>query len=697
MSDTRRADCDSTTTEIGRSVLAIPVGGFAVWTLCSHAIVASGRSLRDLVALFSLAAVVSAVAWLFGRRRRRPNARSLPAPLAPPPAVSAPAFDRYLAPSLGVAGCAGALGLLIHRNALTLWWSLLLVLSLAFVRFVVREAPPARATPVGGRARSLALAALATGTAVAALVLHRPDADDSFYVNIAGSAADAPDSPVLQFDTLHGIAGMPLHQPVYRIASYELLVGAIAWISGVPAIAVMHIGATALFAALLPLAWAGLFRRLTPDRWLFAAAALVAVLAASGDTHRWYGNFALPRIWQGKSIFLFVCLPLIYTRALDFAVAPSFARGVGLAAAQIAAVGASSSAVWQGPAAALMALASGITVDRRGLRTLAMGAITSVYVLVSGWWLMQGDISQHDPLLHRAQARAAGHTWEAGMHVAAALRAVFGGGLLFGASLASIASAWALCGKGLARRFAIVLPLAVWGLLLDPYLERELGRRLTGPSYWRVLWCLPVPALMALVLSAPLRLPTRFRPRLLAVLGLVGFCALVPRYSVFSAENRPREVHGTLDIGWPRLKVPRNGSPSDYEWAARLCEVAGPEGVVVAPEYVSLWVPTFSRPARPLIVREAYLRKFVDRLGRSEVRPRRVMTRLVEGEAIQPDALDVFSEGLARFRVRAVLLAVSELAPELRSILALQRFRLLSSGNGHELWSRLPEQTDPID
>jgi hypothetical protein len=557
--------------------------------------------------------------------------------------------------------------------------------------------PPHRIPSVAGRSRSIALTALALGSALAALVLHRPDADDAFYVNAAQSAADAPSAPLLQFDTLHGIPGLPLHQPIYRVSSYELAIGAAAWITGLPAIALMHIAATAVFAALLPLAWASLFRRLVPDRWLFATAALVVVLVSAADSHRWYGNFALPRIWQGKSIFLFVWLPLIYVRALDFAASPSLSRGFGLAAAQITALGASSSALWQGPAAALMAIVSGVAIDRRGFRTLLLGATTTLYVLAAGWWLMQGDIAQHDPLLERAQVRAAVQAWKPGMRVADALTAVFGGGALFGTSLAAIASAWAFCGREPARRFAIVLSLAVWLLLLDPYFERELSRRLTGPSYWRVLWCLPVPLLIALILSAPLRLPPRFRPKLLASVGLVAFCALIPRYSVFSPKNRPREVHGTVEVGWPRLKVPRDGVPSDYEWARLLNEAAGSEGTVVAPEYVSLWVPTFPHPARPLIVREAYLRKFIDRLGRAALRPRRVMTRLMEGELIQADAREVFSEGLDRFRVRAALFVESEVAPDLRAILTQHGFQLSRAGNGHELWSRLPGQSDPID
>ncbi len=675
---------------VTEQILAAAAFAFALWTLCSHFLVAVGGSLRTLVLSFAgclTLAVASALLRARGRTSGGPGAASAIPGREIEPGATASADRAALL--LGAAGIAAALALAIHRSPLLLWWSILAVLGGAAAVRVLRESPPAARPPLAGTRRELAVLALALCCAALALILHRPDADDSFYVNVAASAADLPGAPLLVFDTLHGIPDLPLHQPIYRLHSIELALGAAAWLSGVPAIAVFHLGATAVFAALVPLAWAALFRRLTPQRWLFATTAFLAILFSAADTHRWYGNFAFPRIWQGKSIYLFVWLPLVYARAIDFARDPGLGRGLWLMAVQIAAVGASSSAVWEGPAASLLALASTLRPDRRGLRTFAQGALASGYVIAMGWWLMQGDIANHDPLLQRAQIRAVGRAWAPGVEFSEALRTVFGAGSLFGASLAALASSWAFCGRAeLGRRFAIVVPLVVWGALLNPFLERDLAKLLTGPSYWRVLWCIPVPLLLALVLSAPLRLPQRAWPRLAACIALLGFCAGVPRFSVFSARNEPREVHAAVSLGWPRLKVPRSGSPSDYEWAALLNEVAGPEGVVLAPEYVALWVPTFHHPARPLLVRESYLRKFLDRLGRDEVRPRRVMTRLVEGKQIQPDAQEVLREGIDRFRVRAVLLRESEVAAELRSLLGRAGFLRQRESPEHELWVR---------
>ena len=73
----------------------------------------------------------------------------------------------------------------------------------------------------------------------------------------------------------------------------------------------------------MPLAYAKLFRLLTPRWWLWSVGVLIVILVAAGETHRWYGNFAFVRIWQGKAVFLSVALPLIYAYGLRFAVQPT--------------------------------------------------------------------------------------------------------------------------------------------------------------------------------------------------------------------------------------------------------------------------------------------------------------------------------------------------------------------------------------
>ena len=663
------------------------VVGFATFTLACHLAVAVGANLLQLLFLVAIAGAVSAVvAWRGSRPESSPGSDE---PVVTPTPIPGDALSRiWIRIAAAVLGMAAVMASYWHHDVVVFWWSVLVVLAVAAVVFVLMEEPLFEA-PAEGRGLEWGLLGLAVFCVAIALVTNRPDADDSFYVNVAVAAMDAPARALLSGDTLHGIEGLPLHQPVYRLHSFELLAASIGFVTGIPAIAVFHFGFTALGAFFMPLTAARLLRLLLPRWWLYATAVLVLLIIAIGETHRWYANFALVRMWQGKSFYLFVFMPVVYASAIEFARRPDMRRFALLAAAQIAAVGCSSSGVWAAPAGSLMAMCCVLRPTREGLRTFAAGALASTYVLLAGWFLMQGDLEAHDPLLERARDRALTKAHYTGEELAEGLRMVFGEARLHFVAMAAVAMAWAMCGRGIARRFAIVLPLAVWIVLLDPYLARFVTGTLTGPSYWRVLWSLPVPLLMAIAMAWPLSLRG---PLVLRATGCVIIAAavtlFVPAYAAMSPQNRPREVPAYLSFGTPSLKVPTSEQRSVYEWA-RLINEAVPAGAhVVAPEYISLWVSTFHEPAIPLITRESYIRKFLDRLGREEVRPRRVMLRYVEGNAIQSDAREVFRAGLDRFDVRAVVLAASPHLEETRDSLADAGFRRSVEGVEHELWVR---------
>ena len=64
---------------------------------------------------------------------------------------------------------------------------------------------------------------LAIGGAIFPLIVQRLTIDDSLYMNFAVAAVDSPSASLLQFDTLHGFAGLPIIYPVYKLHSFELL------------------------------------------------------------------------------------------------------------------------------------------------------------------------------------------------------------------------------------------------------------------------------------------------------------------------------------------------------------------------------------------------------------------------------------------------------------------------------------------
>jgi hypothetical protein len=647
---------------------------FAVWALCTHAVVAAGGSLQQLLVVFAVAAAATG----FAIRRAKRRAPSPPS-AAPEPAPSARGRLQTSLQRVGIAGGVAAVAVAAMGGGVaTLWWSALLLLAFATGAFLLAEAPVEQ-PPARGRMLEVALFAMALVCVVVALVVHRPDYDDAFYLNVAVAAADFPARALLARDTLLGIENIPLHMPAHRVHTYELWNGALAYLTGVRASFLFHWFSAGLFAALAVFAHAKLFRQLTPRIWPWAVAALLVVLIGVGETHRWFGNFALVRIWQGKGIYLFVFMPLVYSYAIAFALRPTPARWLLLAAAQIAAVGSSSSAIWGAPVGAWMALCCVLRPNRAGLLRLAIGAAASAYVIAIGF-LMKGDLQ---PMLAPMIDEFA-----FGSRLDEALRFTLGHDRLRIFGIAALLLAWAVNPRGLAQRFAIALPFAAWLVLLNPYLDRWISGNVTGPSYWRAMWALPIPILMVLLLIAPLRLargPARHAlSRVAFVAGCAAFLVFVPKFSAVSERNVGAGDVG-IRIGLPRRKVPAER----FRWAAALNRAVPPGSNVVAPPDVGMWLPTMHGYAHPLQVRKLYLKRQVAHLGEHDVALRLLMTQYVGGGAADvPNAGAHFARGLERYAITGVVLRNSGRAVEARRTLEEGGFRRKLHAIDYELWVR---------
>lgn len=666
---------------------------FAVFTLCCHAVVAAGGTLTTLIGV-AATACAAALALFVALRRWAPEARAeeeAGAELAPPAASVHPAVPARLvslvasafAFALPVAGAWVALSLGPSEDKLPLWWGWLLVMSGAAL-LVWRPLPWRDRAPAPRAQRAshstpqeLGLYALALVCVGIALAAHRPDVDDSFYLNLAVGAVDRLSWPLLSTDTLHGIEGVSLYLPVYRLHSYELLNAVLSRITGLPVIACFHIVSAAVGAALVPLSFAVLWRQLTPRHWLWGVAATLLVLVAAGETHRSYGNFSLVRMWQGKAIALYVFLPLVHAYAIRFALAPGWRNALLLSAAQIAALGCSASLIWVAPFSVAVAMASALELRPRSLRTLALGLATSAYLIAAGLAVKAGMSS----------VPAMARPFDPAVQLNNALGLVLGSDTLLVVSLGAILCAWACwpaggSGRsGLARRYAIAFPLAVCVLLLNPYLADFVHRNITGPSLWRAMWALPVPVLLALVLTAPVQLRgVGFRraagPALCCAL-LLAFAAFVPKYSTLSPKNR-------VVMQMPQLKV----DSLAFAVAKNLTESVPARAQVVVPHRIARWLTTFHEHPHPLLV-GAYLNHAESQLGASDLDLRRSMTALASGQAQDPDTAAVeFEAGLSHFDIAAVCLRKTSQASALRPRLQRSGFERSLDGDGFEIWLR---------
>ncbi len=683
----------------------------AVWTLCCHAVLAAGGSLHDLLLTAGAAAFVVAGGLVWWRQRTR-DTRDARVPLQPPPGgfgvtepgpsasgsaktVRTPPTTNRPAPA--IAACvlgvvSAALTLIIYartRDTVWLWRGGAFAFAAALVaEFLSGGLPAVPRTARNSRRHESALWVIGAACVVLTLVCHRQDWDDAFYINLAVAACDTPELPLLARDTVHGVAGAGLHFPFYRVHSFELFNGTLAYLTGIPAIYCFHWVSACVVALLVPLGLARLFRLLTPRYWLWGVVVTIGVLVGGGDEYRWYGNYAFVRMWTGKAVYLSFLLPLAYAYGLRFGASPGLRSWLLLAAVQVASVGCTSSALWSVPLATGLAVVSAVSWNRKSLSIVATGALASAYVILIGLAFMGSTGYLADAISTTYSLPRS--------RLDIALERVLGTGRQELCALAAVLLAWALCRERSARRFAVIVPAAIWLLLLNPHWDKWVSLHLVGPSYWRTLWSVPVPILMALLITAPLqwrgRVATVWPGRLASVAALVAFVALAPRFSTLSRAN-----HNLLAS--PHLKVRWGG---DYKWAKRLHDSVPAGSNVVAPWLIALWLPTFHHHPYPLIARKSHYHQGISsKDGPDELSYRRFMVDAVGA----PDALlsvadstdwsDTdgalalrFRDGLAHYDVRGVCMRRSARLRSLRDVLESSGFVRTGGGHTIDIWVR---------
>ncbi len=626
---------------------------FGTWTALTHLAVLAGVGL-DLLLLWALATAIAGGCVLLIRRRR---GRRASRPLATEAARDSPrqAHPLFaLVPPVLI-----ALAALIPDPAPWLLWAAAVAYFAAAAALCGGFGHPA-GVPKPASSRQALVWSLALLAVLITWTVSRPNKDDAFYLGIAVAAADFPDRPLLRDDPVHGVAGVPVHHPAYRLHALEIAVGAAARLTGMAAIYWSHFAVSGLGALLLVFAWARLIRLLVPGRWVSTLLVLLLIFLTVGDVHRWYGNYAFVRIFQGKAVFASALLPLIIVYALEYVLAPRARRWLALAFCQAAAVGLTPVAVWIAPAVAGLALLAAGGLNRRGLRSVFLGALASFYPLVAGAVVavaLQGEPPRPARTVSKASLErvidrlppVAGDD-SAWALVREASERVLGDGLLVWCVVLASALAWWLAPERLARRVCLVFPLGLLICCLNP-IAAELTASAVGEKlYWRALWVLPVPLLIAICLTAPLsagdhrgRFPSHGR-RAAALMLSAAFVFLVPERQLLSMANG-------VAIRPFGLKV-----PDCYRVAEAVARSAPPGSAVLAPLEVSPWVVTFHRHTNPLMVRKIYLPVLRRHLDRSDVAGRRHLTEMVTGRGARRLRPEVLLAATTKYRLAGICL-----------------------------------------
>ncbi|MCB2187184.1 MAG: hypothetical protein KQJ78_12245 [Deltaproteobacteria bacterium] len=315
--------------------------------------------------------------WRFRRRPPRPPAAAVPAPAPAPGGLTSRRALILWATALGVAA------------AYVLSGSYLVVLlggaaQLVFLRHGPWQPDPATPPPPVSRGWWLGLVGLLLAAVAYTLCSHRPDIDDSAYLNFVVTTLDHPAWPLLSRDGMFGPESFPIYFPIYRAHSFELLVALATRLTGLSHFTLYYLVLPALGAGLVVAGHAWIFHRWLPRGSLAAVAFVVLALVVWGDAHRAFGNFAFVRMFQGKAYLVSLVVPLIIYFAVAYLERPGWRAWILLALAQVAAVGFSSTALLVAPLACLLALAGGWRPQRRQTLVVLAGALSVLYVLGLG-------------------------------------------------------------------------------------------------------------------------------------------------------------------------------------------------------------------------------------------------------------------------------------------------------------------------
>lgn len=652
----------------------------ALWTLACHFTIVTSGNLYALLIAATVLGIGGTVGWIvLGRRsaERASTANGSPSEEASDAEHNVTNKMR-IATALAGAVIAAAYGLTgdIRQG----WWLLVPWLIFALWQNWSDFDRPKEAS--GSKTAESVLWLLALATVTVTLVAHRPNIDDSYYLALATGAADHPQKPIYGFDPMFGTESTAMRPPYYRVLSMELLAASVSWLTAVPVIFLMHIVFASFAALLIPLAAARLLRLLSPRYWLWCTVALMGVLLMDGDAPTSYGNMSLVRMQQGKSMMLMVALPLTVTYSLELMRRGTLRAWLLLAASVIFGLGCSPTAMILFPAVSGLTLLAVWRPTREATGRLAAGVATSIYPVAVVLILLA--LASQLPVVEDNWREGAGQATNYAYLMNYMYRQVFGSSWLGVFVLWIIAAGWAFFETAVARRVAIVLSLGCLLVFFNPWMSMVAAEH---PSliatYWRVLWIIPVPVMLAMFLSAGQsflgpKASLAERAGIFAAALAVFFVVLSGR-SVLSTANE-------TEVKAPGLKVDER-----YTVAKRLCEIAMEPEQIIAPEGVAGWVTTFHHHPYPLASRIRYLRAYGAYVTREEMLERYYLQGYVSGER-RPEPSDVFFRNCLQNYplLKAVCLADdTEWLPEAQEILRESGFEPVETPGSYQIWQRI--------
>ncbi|MEV1314843.1 DUF6077 domain-containing protein [Micromonospora arborensis] len=566
------------------------VVSFAIWTLLYH--LNLGLDLRPSVIFLIwvvLQPVAAYAAWRL--RRRDPAARraddEAAASQTEAPVDRASLLRRYALPVGAAVGAAmfAALG-----NGALSWW---LAAALGLVSVVsawlalarrgdAADAVAAPAVQATTPAQGYVVLVLSLAAAYFATLISRVSLDDVFYVGKSVWVAERDNIPFRDFLFTEGV--LPGGSANPPLPSFEVFVGALARALHVHTASVLWYLLLPVLAVFTIFALWRLVLRWAPRRPLVVfvvALAYILLVAYYADA---LNTYHLPRLTQGKSVFVHALIPLAWVYLTDYLEHRSRRALILLTLLSVAGVGYTTTAVILLP---LLAAAAGavLLAMRRTREAIVCFAVLSVYPLLSGVLVqvLRGGVEEaaatYSPLLP--------------------LRTIYELTLWLGVLgvIGGLAVWWSplLLRRGVPQQLAAGAALAITALMVPGLLK--LGGDLSGLTavLWRVPWILPVPALVGVL--AVIRLPGLARTS-----RVLAFALPVVLVFAFYTQGEPMWKGDAVQTK-PTWRMPDNRKAASF-WIQKLDR---PDGLVLAPSSVMRALPQVTSEVRVVLPRDLYL------------------------------------------------------------------------------------------
>ncbi|KXK61014.1 hypothetical protein AWW66_15760 [Micromonospora rosaria] len=562
-----------------------------------------------------------------------------------PPARRGPRW-WWVLPAFGV-GVAAAVTAGIG-GTMPWWWpaSLGLVASVAVALLARRSwlvaGPDGEPAPTVWQTGYVLL--VSAGVAVSSLYMARNTPDDVFYLGKSVWVAERDSVPVRDFlfteEVLPGLSTQP------PISSIEVFAGALGRFLGLHAADATWFVLLPVLAVLAVLALWRLVHRWAPRRPMLAFTVAVGYLYLVAGSDAALGTFHLPRLYEGKGMFVSAAVPLMWVYLTDWLESRSRWKLFLIFALGVASAGLTSTAAIILPILVGAAAFAMLLVGRWLPAVLAFAAAVAYplgSVVVSR--LALGPVTE---VGGETQFFDAEGTYRRTLLVGSL--GVIGGLALWVAPLLMRHRTPRLLAAGAAVTMSVLFVPGVLEFLAD----------LTGIAavLWRVPWILALPGLIGILCTV--RLPWPARLPLLGPLPWTGrtlkalTSALVAAVllATFSLYGTPMWHRDSFVETHPHpvWKVPQDRL-GRVEWIQSLTP-ARPPGLLLAPSTLMRLAPILSSELRVVLPRDGYLIEYDWNSEFAQDRLR--LAAFADGEGVPPD--DELAATLDRLDVTTVCL-----------------------------------------